>query len=95
MANKFPVEEVSVAISRAAIKLRYSQPKAKQYEAVLEKHLEMKNIMERAEEYGLEESEAAMDESVSVPDSRDPESAASTMVEEEDRAVDSCRFRCR
>ena len=41
------------------------------------KHLEMKDIAERAAEYSLEESEAAMDESVSEPDSRDP----STMVE--------------
>ena len=56
MANKFPVEEVSVVISRAAIKLRYSQLKAKQYKAVSEKHLGMKNIMERAEDYSLEES---------------------------------------
>ena len=49
------------------------------------KHLEMKDIMERAAEYSLEESEAAIDESVSEPDSRDP----STMVEKGDHDVDS------
>ena len=50
----------------------------------------MKEIQESAQEYRLEESEAAMDDSVSVPDSNDPESStAGTMVEEGYRAIDS------
>lgn len=38
------------------------------------KHMEMKDIQDNAEEMRLEESDAAMDESVSVPDSSDPKS---------------------
>ena len=36
MANKFPVEDMSAAISRAAVKLGYSQLQVKQYVVVSE-----------------------------------------------------------
>ena len=72
----FPCDVCGVQFSQERHLLRHFRAK---------KHLEMKDIMERAAECSLEESEAAMDESVSEPDSRDP----STMVEEGGHDVDS------
>ncbi len=43
--------------------------------------------MKTAEEDCIAEDETAMDESVSMPDSREAESTASTMVDEDDHAI--------
>ena len=43
--------------------------------------------MKTAEENCIAEDETAMDESVSMPDSREAESTASTMVDEDDHAI--------
>ena len=48
------------------------------------KHLDMEgiiNVMKTAEEYRIEQDETAMNESVSVPDTREPESDASPMAD--------------
>ena len=45
------------------------------------------NLMKTAEEYCIEQDETAMNESASVPDTREPESDASSMVGEEDSAI--------
>ena len=65
--------------------MQFSQEQHLLHHFRAKKHLKMKDIKERAAEYSAEESEAAMYESVSEPDSRD----SSTMVEEGDHNVDS------
>ena len=54
------------------------------------KHLEMEgiiNVMKAAGEYCIEQDETAMNESVSLPDTREPESDASPMADEEGHAI--------